>query len=151
MMHQKKPEATYGSAPRLGDSGTILCVNFLQVGLEGLMRKRQEKQGSNEQSNQDFTIPKSQGANCKSERLARGRRSRENTRNVNCGRVSSLLWVNLSAGEDQEVKPAAARLRPGGQPVLHETISKTNPERMRDKKAPWELKRPLVSKTWSWP
>lgn len=43
MMHQKKPEVTYRSAPRLGDSETItiLCMNFLQVGLEVLMRKKE--------------------------------------------------------------------------------------------------------------
>lgn len=80
-------------------------------------------------------MPPSQGASCKSEGLARGRRA-ENMKNVNCGTERNAVTriCDLGAGEDQELKPAAARLRTGGQLGLHETNSKTKPEKMRGNK-----------------
>lgn len=77
----------------------------------------------------------------------------ENMKNVNCGTERNVVTqiYDLGAGEDQELKPAAARLRTGGQLGLHETNSKTKPEKMRGKKGSVGAQRPLVSKTCSWP
>lgn len=97
-------------------------------------------------------MPPSQGASCKCEGLARGRRA-ENMKKVNCGTERNVVTqiCDLGAAEDQELKPAAARLRTGGQLGLHETNSKTKPEKMRGKKGSVGAQRPLVSKTCSWP
>lgn len=136
---------SHRSGPRLGDSGTVLCMNFLQVTLEGLMRKRRGKHSRNSQI-EISQCPPRQGASCKSEGLARGR-------GVDCGTERNVVTqiCHLSAGEDQELKPAAARLRTGGQLGLHETISRTKPEKMRGEKGSVGAQWPLVSKTCSWP